>query len=78
MTIMNGTKRARYVSSMTNQNTGGGMKKQGLPSTVGIDASVSNIYRYKIGCLCPEDRLFISKTSQCARIGAPAGLVRCR
>lgn len=78
MGIMNGTKRARYVGSMTNQNTGGGVKKQGLASTVGVVASVSAIYRYKIGCPCRANKLFISKTNQCARIGAPAGLITCR
>jgi len=33
MTLMNGAKRARYASSISNQNQGGGPKKAGLVPT---------------------------------------------
>lgn len=36
MVLMNGTKRARYTSSITNQNSGGGSKKAGLAPSVGM------------------------------------------
>jgi hypothetical protein len=76
MVMGNGTARARSTA-YTNQNTSGGPKKAGLPPTVGINASVSAIYRKKIGCAlqCP---FVISTTNQCARIGAPAGIIKCR
>lgn len=45
--------RARYTDSLVNQSFGGGVKKQGLAPTVGLDASVSGVYRKRIGCLCP-------------------------
>jgi hypothetical protein len=34
MVLMNGSKKARYESSITNQNQGGGDKKAGLPPTM--------------------------------------------
>ncbi len=46
--------RARYTDSLVNQtNTMGGPKKQGIPPTVGLDASVSGVYRKRVGCPCP-------------------------
>jgi hypothetical protein len=46
--------RARYTDSLINQtNTMGGPKKQGLAPTIGLDASVSGVYRQKLGCPCP-------------------------
>jgi hypothetical protein len=45
--------RARYTDSLVNQSFGGGVKKQGLAPTIGLDASVSGVYRKRIGCLCP-------------------------
>lgn len=45
--------RARYTDSLVNQSFGGGVKKQGLAPTVGLDSSVSGVYRKRIGCLCP-------------------------
>ncbi len=45
--------RARYTDSLVNQSFGGGVKKQGLPSTIGLDASISGVYRKRVGCLCP-------------------------
>ena len=35
MVLSNATKRARYISSITNQNQGGGSKKAGFPYQVG-------------------------------------------
>jgi len=66
--------RARYLDSLVNRtNTSGGVKKQGLPSTVGVDASVGGIYRKRIGCLCPTAYDFISNTRTCTYIGKVAG-----
>jgi hypothetical protein len=48
-----------------NQNQGGGVKKQGLASTIGIDASVSAIYGKRLGCLCDADKNRISTTKSC-------------
>lgn len=36
MVLMNATKRARYTSSIINQNSGGGPSKAGLLPTVGV------------------------------------------
>jgi hypothetical protein len=70
--------RARYVDSLVNRtNTSGGVKKQGLPSTVGIDASVSGIYRARVGCLCPTAYDFISNTRACSYIGKSIPTTRC-
>ena len=56
MVLMNGSTRARNAASLINQtNTQGGVKKQGLPSTVGLVASVSGVYRKKLGCPCPSE-----------------------
>jgi len=58
--------RAKNISSLINQtNTSGGVKKQGLPSTVGLDASVSGVYRKKVGCLCPGAYDFVNNTRTC-------------
>ena len=38
MALMNGSKRARYTSSITNQSQGGGSKKAGLVSHVGMSS----------------------------------------
>jgi len=58
--------RARNISSLINQtNTNGGVKKQGLPSTIGVNASVSAIYRNRIGCLCPTAYDFVNTTRTC-------------
>lgn len=39
--VLSGSKRTTYVSSIVNQNSGGGPKKAGLPSQIGREASVS-------------------------------------
>ena len=62
------------TDTIVNQtNNGGGVKKQGLPSTVGLDASVSGVYRKKVGCLCPSAYDFINTTRTC---GAGVGSIR--
>ena len=67
---MAGGKLVTMRASLVNQtNTSGGVKKQGLPSTVGVDASVSGVYRKRIGCLCP---FIISTTKSCSYIGRRA------
>ena len=66
--------RAKRMSSLINQtNTSGGVKKQGLPSTVGIDSSISGVYRKRVGCLCPSAYNFINNTRTC---GAGVGGIR--
>ena len=71
MVLMNGSSRARNAASLVNQtNTGGGIKKAGLPSSVCINASIGAIYRKRIGCPCPEDRLIISTTRTNGGIGS--------
>ena len=79
MVLMNGSTRARNVASLINQtNTMGGVKKAGLAPTVGLVASVSGIYRKRLGCPCPASKLIISKTNQCGGIGRPAGIISCK
>ena len=39
--VLSGSKRTTYVSSIVNQNSGGGPKKAGLPYQIGREASVS-------------------------------------
>jgi hypothetical protein len=73
---MNG--RGRNLNSLVNRtNTMGGVKKQGLPSTVGVDASVGGVYRKRIGCLCPTAYNFISNTRACSYIGKSITTTRC-
>jgi hypothetical protein len=58
--------RARHVDLLINQtNTSGGVKKQGLPSTVGLTATVSGVYRKRVGCLCPTAYSVIVKNISC-------------
>ena len=69
--------RARNLSSLINQtNTNGGVKKQGLPSTIGVNASVSAIYRNRIGCLCPTAYDFVNTVRTCG--GGVGGIYRPR
>ena len=70
--------RARYIDSLVNRtNTSGGVKKQGIPSTVGLDASVSAVYRNRVGCPCPTAYDFISNTRACSYIGKSVITGRC-
>jgi len=39
--VLSGSKRTTYMSSIVNQNSGGGPKKAGLPFQIGREASVS-------------------------------------
>jgi hypothetical protein len=49
---MNG--RGRRLDSLINRtNVMGGPKKQGLAPTIGLDSSVSGVYRKRLGCPCP-------------------------
>jgi hypothetical protein len=51
---MNG--RAKNTDSLINRtNTSGGPKKQGLAPTIGLDSSVSGVYRKRLGCPCPPE-----------------------
>ena len=43
--VLSGSKRTTYVSSIVNQNSGGGPKKTGLPYQIGREASVSVAFR---------------------------------
>ena len=71
--------RARRLDSLVNQtNTSGGVKKQGLPSTVGLDASVSGVYRQRVGCLCPTAYDFITRNIACGtNVGGRVVKPRC-
>ena len=71
MVLMNAPKRVKMAG--TENNDGGGVKKQGLPPTIGLDASVSSVYRNRVGCPCPGDKLIISTTRACGR---PIGGIR--
>ena len=74
MVLMNAPKRVKMAG--TQNNTFGGVKKQGLPSTVGLPASVSGVYRKKLGCPCPQWKFYISKTrAPGCSIGCAAGVV---
>ncbi len=70
--------RARYTDSLVNQSFGGGVKKQGLAPTVGLDASVSGVYRKKIGCLCPTAYNTIVQNISCGtNVGGRVVKPRC-
>jgi hypothetical protein len=70
--------RARYIDSLVNRtNTSGGVKKQGLAPTVGLDSSVSGVYRKRLGCPCPTAYDFISNTRTCTYIGKTINGGRC-
>jgi len=43
--VLSGSKRTTYMSSIVNQNSGGGPKKAGLPYQIGRQASVSVAFR---------------------------------
>lgn len=76
MTLMNAPKKVKMAGTLNNTN--GGVKKQGLASTVGLPASVSSVYIKRLGCLCPASKLFISKTVSCSGgIGAIIVRPRC-
>jgi len=76
MALMNAPKRVKMAGTLNNTN--GGVKKQGLAPTVGLPASVSNVYSKKLGCPCPQWKLFVSKTMSSSYIGRtiPRGVFR--
>lgn len=43
--VLSGSKRTTYMSSIVNQNSGGGPKKAGLPFQIGREASVRIAYK---------------------------------
>ena len=63
------TGRAKNISSLINRDTGGGIKKQGLPSSVGRITSVQNIVSNRIGCSLECPRLSGVGAFSCSRIG---------
>jgi hypothetical protein len=67
MVYSNGPKRVTMAAS---QVTPYGNKKQGLPSTVGVTATVSGVYHRKVACLCPTAYLNANYKKTC---GAPIG-----
>ncbi len=70
--VLSGPNRISSISSLVNQtNVGGGVKKAGRASTVGIPASISWVYVKYLGCPCNLN--FISKTRSCA---TPVGGIR--
>ena len=76
MVLMNAPKSVKMAG--TQNNTFGGIKKQGLAPTVGLVASVSGVYRKRLGCPCPAAKLFVSKTISSSYIGStiPRGVFR--
>ena len=73
---MNAPKRVKMAGTLN--NTFGGVKKQGLASTVGLPATVSSIYLMRLGCPCPGNKLIISTTRATSYIGStvPRGVFR--
>ena len=58
--------RGRRTDTLENRtNTMGGVKKQGLPSSVGLPASVRAIYLNRVGCLCPTAYRMINTVRAC-------------
>jgi len=76
MALMNAPKRVKMAGTLN--NTRGGVKKQGLAPTIGLPASVSGVYRNKLGCPCPGAKLFISSTISSSYTGStiPRGVFR--
>jgi hypothetical protein len=74
MVLMNAPKSVKMAGTLN--NTRGGVKKQGLAPTIGLPASVSGVYRNKLGCPCPGAKLFISNTrAPGCSVGCNAGIV---
>lgn len=73
---MNG--RARNLGSLVNRtNNMGGPKKQGLAPTVGLDSTISGVYRQRIGCLCPTAYNRIAKNVCGTGVGGNVVKPRC-
>ena len=74
MVLMNAPKSVKMAGTMN--NTYGGVKKQGLAPTVGLPASVSNVYNKRLGCPCPQWKFIVSKTrAPGCSVGCAAGTV---
>ena len=73
---MNAPKRVKMAGTLN--NTRGGVKKQGLAPTVGLPASVSNVYVKRLGCPCPQSKFIISTTRSTSYTGStiPRGVFR--
>lgn len=73
---MNAPKRVKMMG--TQNNTAGGVKKQGLAPTVGLNSTVSGVYRKRLGCPCPSSKFLISKTISSSYVGStrPHGIYR--
>ena len=76
MALMNAPKRVKMAGTLN--NTRGGVKKQGLAPTVGLPASVSNVYLKRLGCPCPQLKFIISTTRSTSYTGStiPRGVFR--
>ena len=76
MVLTNAPKRVQMAGTLN--NTSGGVKKQGLAPTVGLPASVSNVYNKRLGCPCPQWKFFVSRTISSSYIGStiPRGVFR--
>ena len=63
MGLMNGSKNARNVASIINLPSGGGNSKQGLPSTIGIPASIVAMYQQRVGYCCLAQNKLLPKVT---------------
>lgn len=63
MVLMNGSKNARYAASIINLDQGGGNTKQGLPSTIGIPASIVAMYQQRVGYCCLAQNKLLPKVN---------------
>ena len=68
--------RAKNISSLINGDTAGGIKKQGLPSTIGRVASINNVFANRIGCSLNCPIILGQGTSNGYRIGRKIGRYR--
>jgi hypothetical protein len=59
MTLMNGSKKARNAASLINLPSGGGSKKQGLPSTIGIPSTIVAMYQQRVGYCCLSQNILL-------------------
>ena len=76
MVLMNGSKRARYVSSITNQAQGGGSKKAGFPYQVGRSSWTSVVLNTAdpiSGRCCSLRKMQMNLFPRAANISRPIG-----
>ena len=63
MVLMNGSNKARNAGSLINLPSGGGLKKQGLPSTIGIPSTIVAMYQQRVGyCCLTQNRGLVAKS----------------